>query len=209
MPVPACELVSHYDGRTYRVDAIELQVHPVTAGTYARFLKATGRAAPFGWSGALPPGDPDAPVVHVTLDDARACAAWLGLRLPTQVEWEAGMRGGDDRRFPWGSEWDPARCHCRAGGASGLCRIGQLPQGASPVGCQDLVGNVWEWTEPHPDSPLPRQEGCAWVYGGSYRHHCVQRTFTAAGELVDAFAIRTNCTTTSDYGYLGFRCARG
>jgi hypothetical protein len=80
-------------------------VHEVTNAEYARFLSETGytpaRAERFleDWIDARPaPGTENAPVTHVDLDDARAYAAWAGVRLPTEDEWQAAAEAGLVRR---------------------------------------------------------------------------------------------------------------
>lgn len=100
------------------------------------------------------------PVVHVSWNDARAYAAWVGGRLPSELEWEHAARGGlDDVPFPWGNdEPDDNKTF--------LCNIwqGQFPhqnteadgyRATAPAQSFDvngyclynMVGNVWEWIE--------------------------------------------------------------
>jgi formylglycine-generating enzyme required for sulfatase activity len=67
----------------------------VTNADFAAFREATGysptRPERFEHAGR---GEPAAPVTHVELDDARAYAAWAGLRLPTEDEWQVAAEAG-------------------------------------------------------------------------------------------------------------------
>ena len=69
-----------------------------------------------------------------------------GVRLPSEEEWEAAARGGDDRLWPWGDEL-PDRSRAEFGsGIGGPVPVGSFPAGASPCGALDMAGNVFEWT---------------------------------------------------------------
>jgi sulfatase modifying factor 1 len=118
----------------------------VTNEQYEAFCKATGhpRAA---FAGSRRFNQPKQPVVGVTWEDANAYARWAGARLPTEAEWEYAARGTDGRLYPWGSQ-RPSRQRAHFDqdpNSDAAAAVGTYPQGASPFGCQDMAGNVWEW----------------------------------------------------------------
>jgi hypothetical protein len=85
--IPAGPFLYGDDNRTIDLPEYWIGRAPVTNAQYKRFIDATGRRAPIGWNGNVPPPDElDHPVVRVTWHDAQAFAEWAGLRLPTEQE---------------------------------------------------------------------------------------------------------------------------
>lgn len=133
--------------KSFSIDRTE-----VTNAEYAQFVKETGHASPPGvWDGDRPKtGEERLPVTNVSAEDAREFAVWrsrrdgVTYRLPTEEEWEYAARGGDAaREFPWGSTWEEGRANL---GTTGLRPVGSFPQGRTPQGVDDMIGNAWEWT---------------------------------------------------------------
>jgi formylglycine-generating enzyme required for sulfatase activity len=90
------------------------------------------------------------PVVNVTWDDASAFAAWLGLALPTEAQWEKAARGPDGRRYAWGEAVPTGdrvvNLESRRYGGQSTAPVGAHPRGLSYFGLHDMGGNVREWT---------------------------------------------------------------
>ncbi len=163
---------------------------PVTNSQYKIFIDETGHPQPtitpeayqrqgflahpydkvkeFLWKkGRFPPGRNDHPVALVSVDDAVAYCAWMGQnlkrksRLPTEVEWEKAARGTDGRIFPWGNEWHSS--YLNSGERFGTTTpVSRFPEGKSPYGLFDMVGNVFEWTASRWDDQKYVVKGCSW-----------------------------------------------
>lgn len=121
--------------------------------------------------------DAQLPVTGVSWKQATEYAKIVGKRLPTEEEWEKAARGADGREFPWGNNFEPDRLNfAGTRGAGAVQPAGSFRAGASPYGCMDMAGNVYEWTddwyEPYPGNPII-EATYGQIYkvlrGGSYR----------------------------------------
>jgi len=109
------------------------------------WLQSQGIAQPLYWEDERF-NNPQQPVVGISWYEADAYARWAGKRLPTVTEWQAAAQGTDNRVWPWGNEWDPAKANAGDGSQGAPVDVGSYPAGVSPLGAFDMAGNVWEYT---------------------------------------------------------------
>ena len=156
----------------------------------------------------------DEPVQHVCWYEADAFARWAGKRLPTEAEWEMAAswdpRHGK-RRYAWGDD-DISASRANLGQRHYRpAPVGAYPDGVSPWGCHQMLGDVWEWTASdfaaYPDfASFPYKEYSEVFFGSDYK------VLRGGSWATHPAAIRTTFRNW-DYPirrqiFSGFRCAR-
>ncbi len=164
---------------------------PVTNSEFIKFLNATHyhpkddhnflRDWPSVKGGNYPEGWANKPVTWVSIEDARAYAAWSHKRLPHEWEWQYAAQSLDGRTYPWGNDWDAQALPPVDSGPAmhPLADVAGYPNGASPFGVLDLVGNVSQWTDEYRDSHTRaaivrggaayQPSGSIWYFPQTYR----------------------------------------
>ena len=186
--------------------------YPVTNADFKKFLDATQYQPKDGhnflkdWrNGTYPDGWANKPVTWVSLEDARAYAAWARKRLPHEWEWQYAAQGADGRLYPWGNSWDERAAVAPYKGRDlpGPADVDAHPTGASPFGVMDMTGNVWQWT----DEFVDEHTRAAILRGGSYyQPQGSMWYFPQAYKLTEHGKYLLMAPSKDRAGTLGFRC---
>ena len=186
--------------------------YPVTNSEFKQFLDATHYHPKDDFNflkdwrnGQYPHGWDDKPVTWVSLEDARAYASWAGKRLPHEWEWQYAAQGNDGRTYPWASVWDESVVPLpdKTRELTAPDSVTSHPNGSSPFGVMDLVGNVWQWTDEFQDE----HTRAAILRGGSYYQPQGSKWyFPQAYKNTEHGKYLLMAPSKDRAGTLGFRC---
>lgn len=197
------------------------------------FVRRNGADWQADYNGARAP--PDNPVMHVSVRDAEAYAAWLSAqtgryyRLPSEAEFEYALRAGTAGRYPWGDAGVPPAGSGNFTGSEDVSPSGRHWKnafigygdgywGAAPTasfrpngwGLHDMAGNLSEWVADcwHASYRRAPPDGAAW-----YNPGCRQRVVrggnwaNAPEQTRAAWRLSQDSDVTS--ARIGFRLVRG
>ena len=156
------------------------------------------------------------PINNVTWFGAAAFCKWKNKRLPTEAEWEKAARGTEGNFFPWGNDpIAPHKARYRQNWTEEIAHrvmvpVDSLPEGKSPYGLFNMLGNVKEWVDDWYDREYYKEENhnlnpkgqiggeFKVIKGGSWRD---LKSFVYA-------SFRNNSTPGAVLDDYGFRCAQ-
>ncbi|KAF1687956.1 serine/threonine kinase [Pseudoxanthomonas broegbernensis] len=197
------------------------------------FVRRSGVDWRSGYDGR--PAAPGDPVLHVSVRDAEAYAAWLSeqtgrhYRLPSEAEFEYALRAGSPGRYPWGDAGLPPENSGNFTGGNDVSPSGRTWNnafvgygdgywGVAPVGrfqanawgLHDLAGNVSEWVGDcwHASYRRAPADGAAWFNPGC-RTRVVRGGSWAGSPVQTRSAWRSRMDSDITSGRIGFRLVRG
>ncbi|HEX3600257.1 MAG TPA: SUMF1/EgtB/PvdO family nonheme iron enzyme, partial [Lacipirellulaceae bacterium] len=202
----------HHD-KWIDLTAFYIDKFPVTNERFKKFLTATNYHPAdnhnflHDWKdGKYPDGWAKKPVTWVSLEDARAYAAWAGKRLPHEWEWQYAAQGMDERAYPWGNGMiaDAVPKFVETSRVMPPPEdVDAHPKGASPFGVMDLTGNIWHWTDEYQDD---HTRAAIVRGGGHYRPNASKWYFPTTATLREHGKYLLMAPSKDRSGAIGFRC---
>ncbi len=203
--------------RQMQLKAFYMDKYPVTNLEFKKFLDESHYRPKDelnflrDWKdGTYPQGWANKPITWVSLEDARAYAAWAHKRLPHEWEWQYAAQGNDKRAFPWGNQWESGDVPTPDEGRSmrGPDAVDAHPAGASPFGVMDMVGNVWQWTDEYVDDHTRaailrggsyyQPQGSIWYFPQAYRNDQHGKLLLMAPSMDRSGALGFRCVTDAN-----------
>lgn len=202
------------------VPRFQMGTTEVTLGQFKKYIIATEGTDPDLVTDDFMKYNPysnEAPVVHVSWNEAKNFVAWLNnhkpttdhgtYRLASEAEWEYTCRAGDNHTY-CGSRGVNAVAWFKANSGNHQQPVGKRQ--ANSFGVYDMSGNVWEWVEDcyHDDYVGAPTNGSAWVEGACNAGR-VLRSGSWKGDAKNVrVANRTGAAAVSRSNYIGFRLTR-
>lgn len=156
---------------------------------------------------ATDPEAPERPIAGVTFAEVRTFLAPMGLRLPTEAEWEFACRAGTD-----GARYGDLEAVAWSSARSGTKPRPVGQKHANALGLHDMLGNVWEMcdSEYAPDTYERWPEGIRDPAGPATKLHVVRGgCFSVTqGDRLCRASSRGFGTFAAPYPARGFRVAR-
>lgn len=197
------------------------------------FIRRSGVDWQHGHDGLSAPEN--APVMHVSVRDAEAYAAWLSAqtghhyRLPSEAEFEYVLRAGTVGRYPWGNAATPPPQVGNLTGSEDVSPTGRQWSNAFPGygdgwwgvapagsfrpnawGVYDMEGNLSEWVGDcwHASYRRAPADGATW-YNPGCRQRVVRGANWANAPVQARAAWRWQQESDVTSGRIGFRVVRG
>jgi gamma-glutamyl hercynylcysteine S-oxide synthase len=193
------------------IPSFYIDQYPVTNEQFKQFMDATHyhpaddyNFLKYWVNGSFPQGTGKLPVTWVSIEDARAYAAWAGKRLPHEWEWQYAAQGTDGRLYPWGAADSTRRPPVDSSRTMRMpTAVDAFPQGASAFGVMDLTGNIWQWTDEYTDE----HTRAAVLKGGSYFQAKTSRWYFPQAYELNKYGKYLLLSPGLDRaGTIGFRC---
>jgi gamma-glutamyl hercynylcysteine S-oxide synthase len=201
-----------YHSQRLHISSFYVDQTPVTNSQFKQFMDAAHyRPADDhnflkDWkNGSFPAGWDNKPVTWVSLEDARAYAMWAGKRLPHEWEWQYAAQGLDERTYPWGNDWskEATADFDKGRDMAPPSDVATHAKGNSPFGVNDVVGNVWQWTDEYRDE----HTASAVLRGGShYQPQGSKWYFPQGYKLSEHGKYLLMAPSIDRSGGIGFRC---